>query len=195
MIKLGGSLLDLEDLTDRLLGVIRDIPLPLILTGGGPLADSVRQWDSNGLVTDREAHQLAIAAMSFNATSLARRDHRFSVVASHKEALDRGRQGQIPLLDAMEVLAAEEGRRLDLPVIPRSWDVTSDAIAAWLARAWGAELWLLKSVDPIDVERDVDRWFFKAAAGLSEFCWVNLRSAAPIPVSVPLASRLLSEDA
>lgn len=184
MIKLGGSLLDLDDLVERLLDVINEVSFPLLVTGGGGLADFVRQWDDQGLLTEHEAHQLAIASMSFNAGNLAQRDNRFQVVASYDDALGVTSLGRIPLLDVMQVLFAEERRRPALPTIPRSWDVTSDSIAAWLARAWGADLWLLKSVDPVDVHGDVDQWFFEAAKGLSEFRWVNLRSASRTPVAV-----------
>lgn len=186
VIKLGGSLLDLEDVIDRLAAAVDDLTLPLVVVGGGSAADLVRQWDRLDQLTDRDAHQLAIAAMSFNAHTLAQSDHRLAFVSSRAAAADAVHKGRIPLLDAVAVLATEERQQPGLPTIPASWDVTSDSIAAWLARAWEGRLRLLKSVDPQSGALDVDAWFPTAAQGLMHIDWVNLRRtpAVAIPVTV-----------
>lgn len=187
VIRLGGSLLDLDDVVDRMLTSLHDVSLPLVIVGGGSAADQVRQWDADGLLDDSEAHQLAIAAMSFNAQKLAESDDRLKFTSSLPDAISAASRGQLPVLDVFAVLLAEERRNTPLPRIPPSWDVTSDSIAAWLARAWQADLRLCKSVDPQSWTRDVDRWFFTAAAGLSQFQWVNLRSQPNVVVDLTLA--------
>ena len=66
--------------------------------------------------------------------------------------------------------------------LPRSWDVTGDSIAAWIAGRWPAEeLVLVKSRDiPTgDSTGAVDAQFSRVAAGCGQVSWVNLRSESP----------------
>ena len=190
VVKLGGSLLGLHDVTERLLYVVDDLTAPLVLVGGGASADLVRHWDEQGLLTNREAHRLAIAAMSFNARQLAASDARFAFVSSLADAIDAVASRRIPLLDAVSVLAVEEACGGERPAIPSSWDVTSDSLAAWLAGAWNADLWLLKSLDAAhDWGQHVDPWFHTAAEGRASLGWVNLRTDRPTVTRLHLANR------
>ena len=187
IVKLGGSLLDLEDLVDSLIVAIADLELPVVMTGGGPPADLVRQWNECGLISHREAHQLAVAAMSLNALQLAHTDTRLALVGSRSEAMEASTCGQIAILDIARVLPVEQSERRGLPSIPESWDATSDSIAAWLARAWHAELRLLKSASPgTRPDHCVDAWFNRASQGLSTLTWVNLRASVPEVSCLPL---------
>lgn len=191
VIKLGGSLLDLDDVVDRLFSVAGNLETPVIVVGGGSAADRVRQWARRGLVDESAAHRLAIAAMSLNARRVVRSDTRLAIVASRVEATEVAAGGRLPLLDPELVLAAEQARRPELPAIPESWDVTSDSIAAWLARAWYAELLLLKSCSPgSKPDAHLDLWFRQASQGLTRLTWVNLRASVPevCCLSLPLAA-------
>jgi len=187
VVKLGGSLLDMDDLADRLLAVVSDIDHPIVVVGGGSAADLVRQWNRQGFIDNSEAHRLAIAAMSFNALRLATSDSRLILAESKDAALEASFDSRIPLLDVTAALLAEQTVSSRWPPLPESWDVTSDSIAAWLARAWNADLRLLKSVPPSVTPRNhVDAWFEQASTGLDKLTWINLRAASPEVTSLPL---------
>ena len=192
MVKLGGSLLDLEDLVDRLLAAVADVAAPLIVVGGGCAADLVRSWQERDLITPREAHRLAIAAMSFNAQQLAASDNRLVFAKSWVDVAAVLADRRIPLLDVIQALQIEQERHPNRASIPESWDATSDSIAAWLAQAWDAPLRLLKSVSPGRNPHDhVDAWFGLASDGLDQLTWTNLRAspAETFVVPVPLVER------
>lgn len=176
VVKLGGSLLSLPDLRCRLRTALNRAPhrRPLIVTGGGAAADCVRRWQSAARLDDRDAHRLAIRAMSDNAELLHRLWPEIHLVTSRTEATAAWARGLLPLLLSDRFLEAEESavastgrvRRapsgVSVPVspaspLPASWDVTSDAIAAWVACRWPAtRLLLLKSCDPAG--DDVGAW-------------------------------------
>ncbi|RMG35503.1 MAG: hypothetical protein D6725_12445, partial [Planctomycetota bacterium] len=72
--------------------------------------------------------------------------------------------------------------------LPAGWDVTSDALAAWVALRWAAELLLVKSVpcpsgEASSAARDglVDDAFPMLAPMLRRVWWLNLRSSASAP--------------
>lgn len=104
----------------------------LVVPGGGPFADAVRDVDAQLGLGDDLAHALALQAM----------DQLGAVLR--------------PLLDGCRVTDALEAPRglalvraaaafVDRPEIPRSWAVTSDSLAVFAAAAAGApEAILLK---------------------------------------------------
>ena len=143
VIKVGGSMgqsRKLVNLMQRLSGLGPRHGI-LVVPGGGAFSNAIREYDRRfGLDTDA-SHWMAILAMD-------QFGHLISSMIPDSELV----QG---LADARKVLAA--GR---LPVLltynllfqtdelPRSWDVTADSIAAWVAGLSGAkQLVLLKSVD------------------------------------------------
>ena len=77
--KLGGSLLTLSDLDRRVTSLLQQsVPLApqsaigrsldrAILVGGGQAADVVRTWDRRHKLGPERSHELALAAMGFNA--------------------------------------------------------------------------------------------------------------------------------
>ena len=128
VVKVGGSLFDR---VVPLLAVFREVGRPvLIVPGGGKFADLVRRL----AVSDTTGHWMAIAGME-----------QFGwYIASH----------DVPAVSAL-ALPAEVTvllpycalRRTD--PLPHSWNVTSDTIAAWVAKELSLDLLLLKSVDGI----------------------------------------------
>ncbi|MCP4170607.1 MAG: hypothetical protein GY758_07540, partial [Fuerstiella sp.] len=55
---------------------------------------------------------------------------------------------QIAVLQPLRAIAGLEAQLPHAQHLPKSWDVTSDSIAAWFATCWNAErLYLLKSID------------------------------------------------
>lgn len=195
--KLGGSLLALPELAARLRALLKQ-PFPfcdnlrqsaplqaLLVVGGGPIADAVRLWDRVHGLGDELAHALAMNSMSFNAKLAAAVVGPARVVTTRAQARDAWADGQIAVLAAAEFIDAEERASQDL--LPRSWDVTSDSAAAYIAIHWPADaLVLLKSV-PLTADCDVqsavkhgllDAYFPRLAGRIPQLGWVNLRSDA-----------------
>jgi 5-(aminomethyl)-3-furanmethanol phosphate kinase len=196
--KLGGSLLTLDDFVQRLLGVLEQ-PLPgseeslasvaprrLLVVGGGETADIVRRWDQIHGLGDRNAHELAMRTMSLNAGLVAAVLDKARVVADREAAEAAWARNELPVLAAAEFVSAEERRTDDR--LPRSWNVTSDSVAAYVTSHWPADtLVLIKSVPaPSDCDAEiaasggyVDAAFPKLAVATSRIAWVNLRDAEP----------------
>ena len=190
--KIGGSLLSLPDLPQRLQSLFaRENGKALLVVGGGPTADLVREWDRQFELGECRAHWLALKAMALNEALLAELLPDTPIVHRPCEAESAWRNGQTAILCAHSFLVAdaqEPGAHL-----PHGWDVTSDSIAAWIALRWAAtELILVKSV-PLDASNRtdspaVDRYFRRLAPRLPRIGWVNLRSDDPrvefLPASV-----------
>lgn len=141
IVKVGGGVLadagDLDRVTGVVSGAVRASRV-LIVPGGGPFADAVRDVDRRLHLTDEAAHWMAVLAMDQYAHLLASRLERGAVVFSLADALGAAESGRLP------VLAPYQWLREDDP-LPHSWDVTSDSIAAWIAGASGArEIVLVK---------------------------------------------------
>jgi aspartokinase-like uncharacterized kinase len=128
VVKLGGSLYSrVPGLVPALSTSVRPL---LIVPGGGPFANTVRQAG----LDDESAHWEAIAAME--------RYGRY--VASHELPVTE----QLEVPDRTEIFLPGHILRERDP-LPHSWDVTSDTIAAWVAAELRLDLLLLKSVDGI----------------------------------------------
>ena len=190
--KLGGSLLLLDDLAARLRVVLDQRPddRTLIVVGGGPAADVVREWSVTHALNEVESHWLAVRSLSLNRALVHRLLPDWREVSSREDALQE-LDSHTPLLLDVEacLLAAECEQRCPLP---QCWDVTSDSIAAWVAHDWAAEeLVLLKSVGlPSELAVSeaaarglVDPYFPLVASNLPRVSWCNLREAAPLIVT------------
>jgi 5-(aminomethyl)-3-furanmethanol phosphate kinase len=109
----------------------------LVVPGGGSFADEVRRADHRFGLGDSAAHWMAILAMDQYGHLLARLAPGAALVR-HGHRLKPGR---------LHVLLPSAWL-LDADPLPHSWDVTSDSIAAWVARAAGVpRLMLVKDVD------------------------------------------------
>ena len=139
VVKVGGGLLAHEGCLDAVLTVLADLasdePL-VIVPGGGPFADAVRDQDQRLRVSDDASHWMAVLGMEQYAHLIASR-LRGAVLVTDRDRISAAlRDGQIP------VLAPFEWLRRDDP-LPHSWQVTSDSIAAWVAAAIGARRLIL----------------------------------------------------
>jgi aspartokinase-like uncharacterized kinase len=109
----------------------------VVVPGGGAFADEVRRADRRFKLGDSAAHWMAILAMDQYGHLLAQLTPGAALVRSRR-ALAPGR---------LNVLAPSAWL-LGADPLPHSWDVTSDSIAAWIARALGVRrLMLVKHVD------------------------------------------------
>lgn len=158
VVKVGGGLLARGGRLDAVLAAIdagRGQRSWLIVPGGGPFADAVRDVDRRVSLTDEAAHWMAILAMDQYAHVIASRLPGSTLVTSPAE-IELARAARL-----IPVLAPYRWLREADP-LPWSWEVTSDSIAAWVAGEVGAEhLVLVKPVAQGD--RDlVDPYFARA---------------------------------
>lgn len=192
--KLGGSLLDLPDLADRLRQQWQARPdtSPLLIVGGGAAADVVREWDRTFQLGEEAAHWLAIDSLDLSAGLLSRLLPELQLVRNRKQMELAHAAGRPALLcvDCFVKWLETQPTRL-----PHRWDVTTDSIAAAVAVAWEArELVLLKSCDvsgqpslhELAAQGMVDPYFPSAAHGLSRISWGNLREVGSDLVCIDL---------
>jgi aspartokinase-like uncharacterized kinase len=135
VVKIGGGLLTETGCLDVVLLEIaaasQDVGL-LIVPGGGPFADAVRDLDRRTGLSDDAAHWMAVLAMDQYAHVIASRFEGGTLVSEANEIEPALNAGRIPVLAPYRWL-----REVD--PLPHSWDVTSDSIAAWVAGAVGAQ--------------------------------------------------------
>ena len=139
VVKLGGSLARSPELGVWLDALLRHPDRAVLVPGGGPFADQVRDLQDRWGFDDGAAHALAIGAMDlFGQFLLALRPD--LVLAESEAAIARALEAErLPVW-------APSAMTLGRPEIPESWDVTSDSLAAWLAaRLDAAGLVLIKS--------------------------------------------------
>jgi aspartokinase-like uncharacterized kinase len=186
VLKLGGSLLDLADLPQRLRAMLATFPnqRPLLICGGGDAADVVRRWHKTHELDEEHAHWLAMEAIRLNQALLASLLADVEIVTNRVDAVSAWDRGAIALLDLPRFVRDEEAVSPIGQHLPHTWDVTSDSLAAWVALRWSAErLVLLKSVDRpcaatiTDLAQQglVDRHFPIIAPRLPQLDWINLR--------------------
>jgi len=123
IVKVGGSLCRDRGVLERLCDELNGVEGIIVVPGGGEFADTVREIDREFELDERIAHKLAILAMQQTGMLIGEffRGEIFDCAA---------------LLD-------DEG-------LKASWDVTSDSIAAYVAKGMGAKrLVLLKDVDGV----------------------------------------------
>ena len=157
VVKLGGSLLADPPRLQRTLDTLGSIAggcRIVVIPGGGPFADAVRDVDHRlGLSADA-AHWMAILAMDQYAYVLASRLPNAVLVESQEECMRALADGAIAVLAPSRWLKAADR-------LPHSWEVTSDSLAAWLAGELGASrLVLIKAADA--TEPLVDSYFSRA---------------------------------
>ena len=150
VVKIGGGLLAHEGSLDTVLNVLADIardePL-LIIPGGGPFADAVRDQDARLTLADEASHWMAVLGMDQYAHLIVSRMPRAVLVTDATEMSTALAARRIPVLAPYAWL-----RRAD--PLPHSWEVTSDSIAAWIACAIAARRLVL--VKPPDAEPKTD---------------------------------------
>lgn len=124
------------------LAALKRYPRPLtIVPGGGPFADTVRAAQPTMLYDNATAHAMAVLAMEQYALALANRDGSLELAASCEAIAAAQARGRIALWRPSAMVASADD-------IAPSWNVTSDSLAAWLAKKMGAcALALIKSVD------------------------------------------------
>ena len=186
VFKIGGSLLSLAEFPQRLVEVIRRRGdyRPLLVAGGGPAADIVREWDRTHSLGEEQAHWLALKSLQLNEEFLLRLLPKSVIVSTLDDAMSAWDCGSVPIMNTFEFVRNREPASRH--ILPHRWDVTSDSIAAWVALEFdAAELVLLKSADLsagssfLNNGREphgIDAYFSELFPKLRCVSWVNLRS-------------------
>jgi 5-(aminomethyl)-3-furanmethanol phosphate kinase len=143
VVKVGGGLTAnpgaLQRVCATLAEAAREQPI-VVVPGGGPFADAVRKFDRSIAISAETAHWMAILAMDQYAHALA------GLIPGAVLVDEVGSIGEIQGMGRTVVLAPSRWMR-SADVLPHSWDVTSDSIAAFIAGALGAtRLLLIKPV-------------------------------------------------
>lgn len=143
IVKLGGSLAAAGTL-GRWLDVLlaRGAGRCVVVPGGGTFAEAVREGQRRHGFSDRAAHRMALLAMEQYALLLLDMAPALRPAESAPEIAASLAEGRVALWFPRRMVEAD-------PAIAASWDVTSDSLAAWLARRLGARrLVLVKSAPP-----------------------------------------------
>jgi aspartokinase-like uncharacterized kinase len=134
VVKLGGGALADPRRLDVALRAIEAFPRErglLIVPGGGPFADAVRETDRRIGLSGDSAHWMAVLGMDQTAHLVTGKLPGGVIVVSPDEIAGALTSGRIPVL-------APSAWLRDADPLPHSWDATSDSIAAWVAGRLGA---------------------------------------------------------
>jgi len=184
VIKVGGGLLSLTDLAQRLTEFLSKHPneRQVLVIGGGDRADAIRQADSKQKLGDEASHWLAVRAMGLNTRQLVANFGRCRLVSASADCDAVWSAGEIAVVDPSAWLEREHAQGL---TVPHRWSFTSDSIAAHVATQLQAQLLtLLKSTLPdgqCDVSEAarlglVDEDFAETSASVPAIELVNLRN-------------------
>lgn len=166
VVKIGGSLCRQDGGQGlRRLGTVigqlaRERPLAIV-PGGGPFADTVREYGPRLGLDDATCHFMALLAMDQFAHTLRQLIPTSSLI---ELSGPESRRSILPGAPAI-LLSSRYISLVEPAILPQSWAVTADSIAAYLAGLLAASsLILLKSVDvgPELKEPDVDACFRRA---------------------------------
>jgi aspartokinase-like uncharacterized kinase len=130
VIKLGGSLALEPCLKEWLNAIAAEAGGVAVAPGGGLFADAVRAAQAAMGFDDAAAHDMALTAMSQFGRALQGLDSRFRVAGSIALIRRTLRRRAVPVWSPDSMARAAK--------LPATWDLTSDSLAAWLARAIGA---------------------------------------------------------
>ncbi|MDD5410110.1 MAG: uridylate kinase [Methylobacter sp.] len=143
VVKLGGSLARSEALIKCLNTIEQKYQgrAVVIVPGGGAFADQVRIAQNHWQFDDKTAHAMALLAMQQMALLLKGLKPDFSMAGLTSDIQERLKLQKV-------VIWSPDIIELDSAGIQATWDITSDSLAAWLAKTLSAkELVLVKSAN------------------------------------------------
>lgn len=139
VIKLGGSLCYSGQLPGCLAQAAKTGQRLVLVPGGGAFANQVRLAQHDWQFNDDIAHSMALLAMQQMALLFKGLDDSFAIAGT-------AAQIGVELAKGHQVIWSPTRYELDAAGIPASWEVSSDSLAAWLAKALQAdELVLVKA--------------------------------------------------
>jgi 5-(aminomethyl)-3-furanmethanol phosphate kinase len=154
VIKIGGGLISVAGALDRVCQEVSAAAVRhsiIVVPGGGPFADAVRTFDECFSLSPAAAHWMALLAMDQYGHVLVDRIDRAVLIDEPGALLDCVNTGSVAVLAPSRWLRSAD-------VLPRSWAVTSDSIAAFVAGAMDADRLIL--VKPAaNLNEPVDSYF------------------------------------
>jgi aspartokinase-like uncharacterized kinase len=154
VVKIGGGLVSIPGALDRVCQEVSAAAVRhsiIVIPGGGPFADAVRTFDQSVTLSPAAAHWMALLAMDQYGHVLVDRIEGAMLVDEPGSLLECVRTGSVAVLAPSRWLRSAD-------VLPRSWAVTSDSIAAFVAGAMdAARLILVKPAANLD--EPVDSYF------------------------------------
>ncbi len=143
VLKLGGSLMSVaRDLVRALLGLTTEGYSFLIIPGGGPMADLIRNIFTRYGISQEAAHWMAVLAME-----------QYAYFLTDGTGAELTKVIQRP--DGLEILLPYQALLEDDAGIVHSWDYTSDSIAALVAMRLDAPLIKATDVDGVIMDGQV----------------------------------------
>jgi aspartokinase-like uncharacterized kinase len=150
VIKVGGGLTGIPGALEHVCGRIAragEAHALVVVPGGGLFADAVRSFDAELGLSSEVAHWMAILAMDLYGHVLADQIRSAALVEESGEISATVCRGSVAVLAPYRWMRAAD-------VLPHTWGVTSDSIAAFIAGALGAiRLVLIKPAvdgEPVD---------------------------------------------
>lgn len=147
VIKVGGSLLDISDLTQKLSSLLTTLQpsCTVVVVGGGKKVRKIEQAKPNDL--SQSEHWDSLRIMTQNAVELKSYfDHSILIGESIKKTVG------LFFLDAHKFCKTDNNANEE-PFLPQTRDVRSDTVALRFAHRFDfSELYLLKSIDFPDVK-------------------------------------------
>ena len=149
VVKLGGSLANYPDDLKRWLKALAEAGQGkvVIVPGGSFFADWVRDAQKQWGFDDAAAHAMGLRAMEQYGLMLCGIQKGLVPARTEAEIRKALQENQVPVWLPVQTLASEN--------LPPSWDVTSDSLAAWLARRLSAERLVLVKSCPLP-EGEID---------------------------------------
>ena len=150
VIKIGGSLYDSKYLVQWLNSITECTSKNIIIVpGGGPFADQVRLADEK-FSLGTYAHNMAVMAMQQYANVFASLCPAMKLAHSIENAHQIWGESKVAIWEPFEMVR-------DLCTLDKTWDVTSDSLAVWLARTLDINnILLIKSSKQVLEKIDLD---------------------------------------
>ena len=151
VIKIGGSLYNSQYLIEWLHVLAKcDAHNIIIVPGGGPFADQVRLADERYRLNQVTAHNMAVLGMQQFGYLMAALCPGLALANTRERIHAYWQQSKVVIWEPFEMLRGEFW-------LEKSWQVTSDSLAAWLANHLSIRnLLLVKSSDIIKLQGSID---------------------------------------
>ena len=171
VVKLGGSLYNTPQLRawlNRLAEVSMQVPIVMV-PGGGPFADQVRQAQQLHHFSDSHAHQMALLAMAQFGTLIAGLQPACSIISSVTSVDESNLSIWLP-----------DSHLMQIDEIAHSWDMTSDSIALWLAQQIQAQQLILVKRKLLD-SHTIEDW---QQHQIIDPAFISMYQSQPIPTLI-----------